>query len=301
MRDKIYITFITLFLFSCFENNDNNDVAISELEKRFVDLNDQISSLNLDITRLDSTISSELKILKVLSDSTFRLANNYSETGSYEMAIKYYHKALKISPEKPEVLYNIGVAYVYLNKFKKAEEFYKKAYAINPNDDLLKRNYSILLLALQRYREAWKLFDGRLNLDDFVEEVLNTVNNVAHDTLKVPVVKKNKSKGTNIQVPGWNDDVQPFRDKAIFWHSVWVSAGKPMNCVLHNVMKRSRNVYHFQVKKCKKAENRIRKEKLLNAMFDNGSEYNLFAEIKKIRKVWFSGIFHFLEDFPRKL
>ena len=49
-------------------------------------------------------------------------------------------------------------------------------------------------------------------------------------------------------------------------------------------MKRSRNVYHYQLKKCKKAENKIRKEKLLNAMFENGSEFNLFAEIKKIRK-----------------
>ena len=88
MRDKIYITFLILFLFSCFESTDNNDVAISELEKRFVNLNNQISSLNLDINRLDSTINSELKILKVLSDSTFRLANNYSEIKINQNTVK---------------------------------------------------------------------------------------------------------------------------------------------------------------------------------------------------------------------
>ena len=99
MRDKIYITFLVLFLFSCFENNDNNDVAISELEKRFVLLNNQISSLNLDIARLDSTISSELKILKILSDSTFRLANNYSEIKEDKNTFKD-EKVNFINPEK---------------------------------------------------------------------------------------------------------------------------------------------------------------------------------------------------------
>jgi len=99
VRDKIYITFLVLFLFSCFENNDNNDVAISELEKRFVLLNNQISSLNLDIARLDSTISSELKILKILSDSTFRLANNYSEIKEDKNTFKD-EKVNFINPEK---------------------------------------------------------------------------------------------------------------------------------------------------------------------------------------------------------
>ena len=99
MRDQLYISFFVLFLFSCFENNDTNDVAISELEKRFSELNDQISSLNLDISRLDSTISSELKILKVLSDSTFRLANNYSEIKESQNTFKD-EKINFINPEK---------------------------------------------------------------------------------------------------------------------------------------------------------------------------------------------------------
>ena len=61
MRYNIYIVTFLLFLFSCDNNNDDNDVAISELEKRFMDLNNQISNLNLDISRLDSTINNELR------------------------------------------------------------------------------------------------------------------------------------------------------------------------------------------------------------------------------------------------
>ena len=53
----------------------------------------------MDISRLDSTISSELKILKVLSDSTFRLANNYSEIKESQNTFKD-EKINFINPEK---------------------------------------------------------------------------------------------------------------------------------------------------------------------------------------------------------
>jgi len=100
-------------------------------------------------------------------ESINNIANYYNETGSYEKAIQYYFKALEKENENPEILYNIGVAYSYLKEFNKAEEYYKKSNALNPDDGKLRKNYSMLLLAMQRYKEAWKLFDGRLGLDEF--------------------------------------------------------------------------------------------------------------------------------------
>ena len=47
-------------------------------------------------------------------------------------------------------------------------------------------------------------------------------------------------------------------------------------------MKHSRNVYHFQVRKCKKAENIIRKTKLLDACLNGNGD--IFHEIKKMRQ-----------------
>ena len=88
--------------------------------------------------------------------------------------------------------------------------------------------------------------------------------------------------GKKRQVPGWNEEVQPFRDTALFWHSIWVSCGKPLNPEVHNVMKRTRNVYHFQLCKCRRAENKIKRNKLLDACINGGSD--IFAEIKKLRK-----------------
>tara|TARA_B100001540_G_C15697492_1_gene592221 strand:+ start:230 stop:778 length:549 start_codon:yes stop_codon:yes gene_type:complete len=148
VRNNIYILFFILFLFSCNENNQDNDVAISELEKRFVDLNNQISSLNLDISRLDSTISSELKILKVLSDSTFKLANNYSEIKKDQNSFKS-KKVNFIDPEKLfKEKFNIITLSVLTCTLRDIDEnkivrFYKEDLVEVLNDDTIEQ-YSII-------------------------------------------------------------------------------------------------------------------------------------------------------------
>ena len=57
--------------------------------------------------------------------------------------------------------------------------------------------------------------------------------------------------------PGWSDVVRPFQDDAKFYHSLWLSYGKPVNCNLYNVMKRSRNQYHYAVRRMKRNEEYI--------------------------------------------
>ena len=47
-------------------------------------------------------------------------------------------------------------------------------------------------------------------------------------------------------------------------------------------MKRSRNKYHYELKKCRKAEDKIRSSKLLDACINGGCD--LFKEIKSIAK-----------------
>ena len=47
-------------------------------------------------------------------------------------------------------------------------------------------------------------------------------------------------------------------------------------------MKKTRNIYHYQYRKCQRAEDRIRSDKLLNACLGQGGD--LFKEIKAIRK-----------------
>ena len=47
-------------------------------------------------------------------------------------------------------------------------------------------------------------------------------------------------------------------------------------------MKRTRNVYHFQLRKCRRAENKIKRNRLLDACINGGTD--IFDEIKKLRK-----------------
>ena len=79
--------------------------------------------------------------------------------------------------------------------------------------------------------------------------------------LSLPVIKPKSSQQKQPR-PGWLDQVKPYRDNAHFWNQVWKSAGKPLNTVLHGIMKRSRNVYHYQYRKCEKSEELIKKNKL---------------------------------------
>ena len=70
----------------------------------------------------------------------------------------------------------------------------------------------------------------------------------------------------------------------MFWAAIWKSAGKPLNTTLHQIMKRSRNLYHFQVKKVLKAQNEIKKSKLLNCLVETNGDTDIFSEIKKLRR-----------------
>ena len=117
--------------------------------------------------------------------------------------------------------------------------------------------------------------------DEFVCKILDCVELSAAEALPIPKPKRKLQSQTK-SVPGWKDVVKPFREKAYFWHQVWLSADKPLNTELHRIMKKTRNAYHFQYRKCKKAEIIIIKNKLLDACINGNGD--IFTEIKKLRK-----------------
>ena len=117
--------------------------------------------------------------------------------------------------------------------------------------------------------------------DEFMANILDSVDNAARSILPCSKGLSSKVKGHKVR-PGWVELVKPYRDKSLFWHQVWISAGKPLNCELHNVMKHAKNQYHYQIRKLKKSEDTIRKNKLLDACLNGNG--NLFTEIKNMRK-----------------
>ena len=121
----------------------------------------------------------------------------------------------------------------------------------------------------------------REDLDNFTLDLLETMQTVAEENLSIPIPKvENLSKKKS--VPGWKEAVGPYKEEAYFWHQVWVSYGRPINNDLHTAMKKSKNKYHYEYRKCQKAEERIKRNKLLDSCLNGGVD--IFQEIKNLRK-----------------
>ena len=81
-------------------------------------------------------------------------------------------------------------------------------------------------------------------------------------------------------IPGWRDQVKPLRDDSIFWHGVWQSAGRPNKGALHSVMARTRNLYHYAVRKAVKQADKVRANRLLEA--SEKGDLDLLKEMKRL-------------------
>ena len=120
--------------------------------------------------------------------------------------------------------------------------------------------------------------DHNAACDDYMLDILQKMGQTARETLPVPKAGDAPHKS----IPRWNIDIEPYRKDALFWHSVWLSAGRPLNTQLHRVMKRTRNVYHLRIRKNKRMLDKIKKNKLLDACLNN--QNGIFTEIKAMRK-----------------
>ena len=119
------------------------------------------------------------------------------------------------------------------------------------------------------------------DIDVYTLEVLQTLQFSAEECLPM---SSNGNLGTKAKKsPGWKDMVKEYKDTAYFWHQIWISCGRPINNEIHNIMKSTRNRYHYEYKKCLKLEEKVKKSKLLDSCL-NG-EGDLFKEIKAMRNV----------------
>ena len=113
----------------------------------------------------------------------------------------------------------------------------------------------------------------------FLVGVLESIKLSADSCLPSPSNKKSPTKKSSIL--RWNEDVQPFKENAMFWHSIWLSAGRPINTVLHQIMKKTRNLYHYQIRKNRRMAECIKKKAILDAcIYDKGG---IFKEVREMR------------------
>ena len=116
-----------------------------------------------------------------------------------------------------------------------------------------------------------------LALDNLMSQVVGSIEEAAKETL---MTRKQKPTGKQM-LPNWKEDVDPVKDTAHFWNAVWKSAGRPLNCQVHSIMKRTRNKYHLEIRKKKRLLERMKHDKMLNSCLNKDTD--IFKEIRKQR------------------
>ena len=117
--------------------------------------------------------------------------------------------------------------------------------------------------------------------DDFVLDVMGAAIESSHKCIPIVGGRQKSARPDSGMIPGWREEVAPFRDASILWHSLWLSAGRPNTGQLYLTMKMTRNKYHHALRRVRLAADKIRAQKLLEASMLGGA--NWFQELKKTR------------------
>jgi Flp pilus assembly protein TadD len=118
--------------------------------------------------------------------------------GKHEEARRYYATALKIVPEEPSVLSNLGLSYMLTRELPQAEETLRRAYS-NPRADARVRQNLALVVGLQgRFAEAETIAKGDLPADEatanvaYLREMLSRKDGPRNGAKTVPVAALNR-------------------------------------------------------------------------------------------------------------
>jgi len=155
----------------------NNIALLNSLGKLYFELWDLKKSENFYL----KAVQYNPKSYQTLNN----LAGFYLETNNSNQALNYYKKALEVIPNEPTILNNISKTYLSLNNIKKAEQYCLSALNIK-EDDSFKKILSIIYFRKLDFQKAWRYFDGRLGLNDFIQR------NESYELIKKKILRNKK-------------------------------------------------------------------------------------------------------------
>ena len=116
------------------------------------------------------------------------------------------------------------------------------------------------------------------DVEQYAANICEAVNTAAIQCL--PAVGGTLNKHGN-GIPGWLEYVKPYQEESLFWHGVWMAAGCPDQGELHNVNRTAKMQYKYAVRRLKRANYNMEKDKFMQSLLNGG--VNIFNEIKKFR------------------
>ena len=98
----------------------------------------------------------------------------------------------------------------------------------------------------------------------------------------VETIPHSTSPGTKV-VPGWNEHVEPLKQKALLWHFIWKSNNCPREGTIALIRRQTRAKYHLALKSVKKNKDNICAQRLAESICGDSSR-DFWKEIKKIKQ-----------------
>lgn len=107
------------------------------------------------------------------------------QVGRHEEAQRYYASALKMVPEEPSILSNLGLSYALSKDLIKAESTLRKASTRSASDPRVRQNLALVLGLQGRFSEAEELARGDLSPDQATANVAYLRQMVAQENKKL--------------------------------------------------------------------------------------------------------------------
>jgi Flp pilus assembly protein TadD len=143
------------------------------------------------LTRAHSPDNPDWRILSVQGTVLDQL-------GRHEDARRYYASALKIVPDEPSVLSNLGLSYVLSKDLPKAEENLRRAYASGKADARVRQNLALVVGLQGRFAEAESIVKADLPPEEaasnaaYLKKMLSRRDNPRAGAATMPVASLNR-------------------------------------------------------------------------------------------------------------
>jgi Flp pilus assembly protein TadD len=120
------------------------------------------------------------------------------QLGRHDEARRYYDSALKIAPDEPSVLSNLGMSYVLSRELPKAEEVLRRAYASTRADGRVRQNLGLVVGLQGRFAEAESIVKADLPAEEaaanvaYLKQMLSRKDNPRAGAGTIPVAALNR-------------------------------------------------------------------------------------------------------------
>ena len=113
------------------------------------------------------------------------------QMGRHEEAQRYYASALKIMPDEPSVMSNLGLSYALSKDLRRAEETLRRASARGNADKRVRQNLALVVGLQGRFQDAETIARADLPPDQAAENVAYLRRMMAVQQKSAPALKKN--------------------------------------------------------------------------------------------------------------